>query len=128
MKDLTKWINELIAQDALWKFYKSLEWIQLKQKILEENNYECAECKRQGILTRYDVDKDGRRKLISTVHHVQFVRRHPELALSRTYVFNGKTYVNLIPVCKKCHNKLHPEKRVGNGGTNVIHYSNDERW
>jgi 5-methylcytosine-specific restriction endonuclease McrA len=102
--------------------------MQLKKTVLEENNYECAECKRQGILTRYDVDKNGRRKLISTVHHVQFVRRHPELALSRTYVFNGKTYVNLIPVCKKCHNKLHPEKRAGNGGANVTHYSNDERW
>lgn len=125
MKDLIDWIKQLIKQDELWRFYKCKEWIALKTSILQEAHYECAECKKHGIITRYDVDKNGKKKLISTVHHVQYVRNYPELALSRTYMYKGKSYVNLIPVCKACHNKLHPEKRAGNTSE---HYHNKERW
>lgn len=98
--ELKKWIEELIDKDELWRFYKSREWRTLKDKILKENHYECAECKKRGVITRYDVDDEGNKRLLSTVHHVQFVRKHPALALSRTYTYAGKTYQNLIPVCK----------------------------
>lgn len=124
--ELVTWIHELIQKDELWRFYKCKAWIELKNSILEENHYECAICKKQGKITRYDIDKNGNRKLISTVHHVQYVRNHPELALSRTYTYKGKVYVNLIPVCKACHNKLHPEKSAKH--SDVTHYSNEERW
>lgn len=67
--------------------------------MLKEQKHECQECLRQGKITRAD-----------TVHHVQFVRKWPELALSKFYVYNGKQYRNLIAVCRECHNKLHPEK------------------
>lgn len=125
---LAEYINELIEQNALWKFYKSKEWIELKTKILIENHYECAECKKHGKITRYDIDKNGNKKLISTVHHVQFVRNHPELAMSRTYTYEGKDYPNLIPVCKACHNKLHPEKRIRAKAYMPKHFENEERW
>ena len=121
------WINN----GELWRFYKTQDWIKLKKQILDENHYECRECKKHGILTRYDVDKNGNRKLISTVHHVQFVRKHPELALSRTYIYKGKTYDNLIPVCKSCHNKLHPEKNKNRNNKNSCEensFKNEERW
>jgi hypothetical protein len=54
----------------------------------------------------------GEKKLISTVHHVMHVREHPELAMSRTFrdPAAGEIKANLLPVCKSCHNKLHPEK------------------
>lgn len=127
--ELKNWIEELIRQGQLWKFYKSKEWLELKEKILEENHYECAECRKAGKITRYDVDDDGNKKLISTVHHIQFVRTHPALALSRTYQYNGKTYQNLVPVCKACHNRLHPEKRRRRTkGKNEEHFTNVERW
>lgn len=127
--ELKSWIEELIREGQLWKFYKSKSWIELKEEVLKENHYECAECRRLGKITRYDVDEDGNKKLISTVHHVQFVRKHPALALSKTYNFGGKTYRNLIPVCKACHNKLHPEKRrKSRTKRDDDRYMNEERW
>lgn len=78
---LVSWINQLIKDDQLWKFYKSREWsgrsgyAGLKEEVLREQHYECQPCKERGIITRAD-----------TVHHVMHVREHPELALSRWYV------------------------------------------
>ena len=122
-----KWIKELIKNNELWKFYKTKEWIRLKKSILKEHHYECAECRKNGIITRYDINKDGERKLISTVHHVCHVRDHPELALSRWYkdYSTGEMKENLIPVCKACHNKLHPEKQKHKQSDG---YVNEERW
>ena len=124
----TEWIRKLIADGELWRFYKTKEWKQLKQRILAENHYECSECKKRGVITRYDVDDEtGERRILSTVHHVQHVREHPELALSEFYFANGERRVNLIPVCKACHNRLHPEKR-GRRSENEQKFTNVERW
>ena len=123
-----QWIRQLISSGELWKFYKTKEWRRLKAQVLKEHHYECAECRRHGVITRYDIGEDGQKKLISTVHHVCHVRDHPELALSRYYkdYETGTMEANLIPVCKACHNKLHPEKqkqRKQPGG-----FVNEERW
>lgn len=99
VSQLVRWIDGLIDQDALWKFYKSKEFVKLKNNILKKQHYECQICREQGIITRAD-----------TVHHVQYVRSHPELALSEFFYANGKRCRNLIAVCKSCHNKLHREK------------------
>ena len=93
--ELVKWINKLIEANELWKFYKSIEFRRLKEEVLIEQHYECQECKKKGIITK-----------ANTVHHVQFVRKHPELALSKYYTYKGKQYKNLIAVCKGCHNRL----------------------
>lgn len=120
-------IRTLIQTNELWRFYKSKEWIRLKTQILKANHYECAECRRHGIITRYDTDSEGHVRLLSTVHHVCHVRDHPELALSRYYkdYETGEMRPNLVPVCKACHNKLHPEKthRHKEGA-----FTNTERW
>ena len=117
-----KIIRELIDKDELWRFYKSKEWIALKTKVLKENHYECAECRKHGVITRNDDDR-----LLSTVHHVCHVRDHPELALSEWYkdYSTGKLERNLIPVCKACHNKLHPEKIKRSSQEKFM---NEERW
>ena len=122
-----QWIRELIERDELWKFYKTKEWRKLKNQILKENHYECAECRKQGKVTRYDEGRDGSRRLITTVHHVCHVRDHPELAMSRTYkdYSTGTMEKNLIPVCKSCHNKLHPEKMKG---ATKERFTTEERW
>lgn len=120
-----EYIEQLIKKNELWRFYKSREWIDLKERILQEQHHECYECKKRGVITRYDVAEDGNKKLISTVHHVQFVRSHPELALSEYYYYNGERRRNLIPVCKACHNKLHPEKHKRQQSSG---YVNEERW
>lgn len=124
-EQIAAWIKVLIQEDKLWKFYKSIEWRSVKSEVLQSNHYECAICKQRGKITRYDVDKDGKKKLISTVHHNQFVRNHPELAISKYYYYEGKRYINLIPVCKSCHNQLHPEKNKSKKKESFV---NKELW
>lgn len=104
-QELTIYINNLIKEDKLWKFYKARIWMDLKEQVLREHHYECQECKRLGVITKAD-----------TVHHIQHVREHPELALTKS---------NLEPVCKACHNKLHPEK---NKRDKTKRFTNNERW
>lgn len=117
-EELKEWILKLIKDGCLWKFYKSKYWAGnkdmkgLKNEVLEEQKKECQECLKQGKITRAD-----------TVHHVQFVRKHPSLALSKYYVYKGKKYRNLISVCRECHNKLHPEKSF-----KKKEKLNEERW
>jgi len=100
MQTLVEWINQLIKEDALWKFYKGKEFRHLKEEVLKENHYECIECAKLHKLS-----------MATTVHHVKPVREYPELALSKFYIDeHGKKQIQLEPVCKSCHNRLHPEK------------------
>ena len=116
--ELEQWIKELIEEDKLCKFYKSKYWrgdkntTGLKDEVLKEQKYECQECKKNGVITIAD-----------TVHHVQFVKKHPRLALSKFYTDKDKTYRNLIAVCRECHNKLHPEKHHKRSK-----FTTQERW
>lgn len=96
---LVDWIRELIEKDEMWRFYKSKEFRGLQKEVLKEQHNECQVCKQRGLITKAD-----------TVHHVQYVRNHPELALSKTYVLDGIRKRNLIAVCRDCHNKIHKEK------------------
>ena len=109
---LEQWIKELMQQDKLWKFYKSKEFIKVKKEVMKEQKNECQECLKQGKIT-----------LADTVHHVQFVRKYPSLALSKYYFYKGKQYKNLVAVCKSCHNKLHPEKSFAKKPK-----LNEEKW
>ena len=111
-EELKKYINNLIDKNEVWRFYKTRDWIELKQEVLEEQHHECQICKEKGIIT-----------ITNTVHHVQYVRNHPEYALSKYYTYDGKTYKNLIAVCPSCHNKLHKEK-----GHKPKSQLNKERW
>ena len=62
-EQLEQWIKRLIAEDKLYKFYKSREWRELSDAVMKENNYECQKCKAKGIHTK-----------ARSVHHVQWVR------------------------------------------------------
>lgn len=114
--ELEAWIKKLIAADQLFKFYKSKAWRDLSDAVMKENNYECQYCKARGIHTA-----------ARSVHHVQWVRRHPRLALSRTYEYNGQTYKNLIPLCENCHNAEH-DKGKGLAKRKENSFVNEERW
>jgi len=112
-QELSRWIQELIKEDKLYKFYKSKEWRKLKQDILTEHHSECVWCKKKGVISK-----------AVTVHHAQYVRKHPHLALSRTYTHKGKTYDNLIPLCHDCHDKAHDRMRYKSKAKTI----NKERW
>lgn len=106
-------IKKLIEENKLYRFYKSKEWMQMRDKILKENHYECAWCKEQGRIRRAE-----------TVHHVQFVKTHPELALEEYYTHKGIQYKNLIPLCHDCHDRAHDRMRYKKRTGQV----NEERW
>ncbi|MEG0667833.1 MAG: HNH endonuclease [Clostridium sp.] len=82
--------------------------------MLEEQHYECQECLKVSKITRAD-----------TVHHVQFVRKHPRLALDKYYTYKGIQYKNLVAVCAACHNRLHPEKHFYKKKEKPL---TEERW
>lgn len=89
-------IKKLIDEGKLYKFYKSKEWKELRKRIIKENNNECQWCKEKGKVAT-----------AVTVHHVQFVKKHPGLAMSEYYTYKGKQYRNLIPLCHDCHDRAH---------------------
>ena len=126
-QELGAWIRQLIEMDKLYKFYKSRQWLELKEDVMKEQHYECQECLKKGILTTSNKidnkEEDVKNKL--TVHHIQFVKNYPELALSKFYYYKGIQYRNLITVCFDCHNKLH--KRFNYKETNKKQL-NEERW
>lgn len=113
-EELEKWIKELDKSRQMYKFYKSPEWIRLKEEVLREQHHECQICKAKGRYTPAD-----------TVHHIQYVKKHPRLALSKTYIYNGKEHKNLIAICKSCHNKIHTEKGFNKKNSAFL---NEERW
>lgn len=111
-KELAKWIRELEKEGKLYKFYKTKEWLELKKEVLKEAHNECVWCKEKGKISRAE-----------EVHHIKFVKRHPELALSKYYTYQGKQYRNLIPLCHDCHDKAHERMKY-----KTKKGINDERW
>lgn len=81
----------LVTKTEKEKFYRSKKWRKKRATILRRDEYICQHCKWYGI-----------RKEAETVHHIKHLEDYPELALLDS---------NLISLCKKCHNKEHPEKR-----------------
>ena len=86
------------------KFYNSPEWKGPNGKrwdILERDNYECQECKRNGFVTvdRNEYSQRAKRKKIAlVVDHIKELEDYPELALDDD---------NLETLCVNCHNKKH---------------------
>jgi 5-methylcytosine-specific restriction protein A len=113
-RSLASWIRELIAEGRLYRFYKTDEWLALRDRILQRSHCECEWCRDLGKYER-----------AVTVHHVNEVKDRPELALSETYVARGgKRKRNLIALCARCHNKAH--KRFQ--GAKARRQLNEERW
>lgn len=86
----------MMTKDERIRFYKSKEWQTTRKRVLERDNYECQQCKRDGKLTTYDKSK---RKSLD-VDHILSLEHHPEFAHDLN---------NLETLCIKCHNKK--EKR-----------------
>ena len=106
-------IKKLMEEGKLYRFYKSKEWKELRDKILKENHYECQWCRKQGKIRRAE-----------TVHHVQYVKTHPDLAMQEYYTYKGCQYQNLIPLCHDCHDKAHDRMQYKKKAEQV----NEERW
>lgn len=110
--NLTSEIRKLESQNRLYMFYKSHEWQELRAAILFADHYECVGCRSQARISP-----------AVTVHHVNEVRRRPELALSEYYTDDaGKRQRNLLSLCASCHNEAHERRAKPKPKINV------ERW
>lgn len=110
----TDQIRKLIAADDIAAFYNDKYWRRLSHNVIAENHNECQRCKASGRQTRAVL-----------THHVMRLRKHPELAYSRTYTdADGKEQVQLLPLCFDCHEKEHGRgiyaARKG--------FTNEEKW
>lgn len=114
--ELAVWIRTLIAEGNIYKFYKSKEWMELRDAVLKDNHYECAHCLERGKYTR-----------ATMVHHVNEVRKRPDMALTREYKDkDGGTRNNLVPLCFACHEAEHD--RLAGYRKQGERFTNKERW
>lgn len=115
---LADWIRALLKADEIYKFYKTDEWIELRDAVLRDSHYECARCLERGRYTRAVM-----------VHHVNEVRKRPDMALTREYKDKDSGMrANLMPLCFACHEAEH--NRFGNyrKQKQTEQFSNVERW
>ena len=91
-------LRALLQQGREGRFYLWPEWIRLRGEVLRLDQCECQRCKAA-----------GRYRGAGIVHHVQHLRDRPDLALSVWDPETGER--QLISVCKRCHEELHPESQ-----------------
>lgn len=101
-KDI-EFVQECIEED-IHRFYTWGKWKTVRSKVLSMDKGECQICKSRGKYTK-----------ATTVHHVNYVKKHPEMALDIYYTYNGRKKRNLISLCHDCHEEVHgyrkPEKK-----------------
>ena len=98
--------------DDMHRFYVWGKWSRVRQQVLDMDKNECQDCKTHGRYTR-----------ATTVHHNQFVKKHPELALEIWYTFQGEKYRNLVSLCHECHEARHGYRR-----RKEVQLLTEERW
>ena len=128
---LDAWIYDLMSHGRLYAFYKTDEWKNLRNAVMEEHHWECERCAELGA---WKIGDDGRISRSDTdyytkavtVHHDFEVRRYPSMALTR-YVTepDGAQREVLHPLCTCCHNEIHGRLLKGAGPRPQL---NDERW
>lgn len=116
--ELAAWIRTLISEDKIYRFYKSAAWLRLRDEVLRDNHYECQHCLARGKYTRAVM-----------VHHVNEVRKRPDLALTRSYRdINGTEHINLVPLCFDCHEAEHDRFATDKTVQGREKFTNVERW
>lgn len=128
-KELVTWIKHLMSINRLDKFYHSKYFKAVKREVLRKDHNECQRCKEEGRLTivKPGVKRGTRQGAVTSgvVHHEQYVRKHPELALSKYYIDRfGNKKRNLITLCDECHEIVHDRCCIGSKKK----LFNEERW
>ena len=84
------------GRENVW--YNSAAWEHTRVKVLKLDHYECRRCKAKGRYRKAEI-----------VHHVKHLKDRPDLALAIYDPDTGER--QLVSVCKKCHEELHPESQ-----------------
>ena len=90
------YIKKCIADNDMHRFYIWTPWLNVRETVLHMDRHECQDCKRNGVYRR-----------ATTVHHVNHVKRHPEMALDIWYTWKEERRRNLVSLCHDCHERRH---------------------
>ena len=86
-----------MTNDETKLFYESRIWRRLRKEVLMADKYECLHCKAKGKYTK-----------ANTVHHCNYLKLHPELALEKFYKDDdGVVKRNLVSLCHDHHEEIH---------------------
>lgn len=107
-------MNEYKTDAQKKKFYRSPQWGLVRKDVLERDNYECQECKRQGRVYTDKTEPDKHKRL--DVDHLKEIESYPELALRM-----DNCEVKCIPCHNRKHNRFKYKKKVNK-------WEGDERW
>ena len=109
-------IIELIAKGDLYPFYNGRQWRRLSHEIMTEQHHECQLCKER-----------GRHRRARLIHHVNELKKRPDLAYERYYTDeHGTIRRNLIALCQDCHEAQHPDRLQKK--TAAARFTNPEKW
>ncbi|WZY00353.1 HNH endonuclease signature motif containing protein [Bacillus sp. FSL W7-1360] len=72
------------------RFYNSKAWQKARRLALNRDDHLCRHCFDNGTITS-----------AQTVHHIKYLKDHPELALD---------LANLVSLCFSCHNHMHSNR------------------
>ena len=86
-KELVQWIRTLYLHNNIKAFYNNIIWRVPRAEVLHDQHNECQMCKARGLVEE-----------ATMVHHIKYVKYHPELALDKD---------NLMALCKECHYQIH---------------------
>lgn len=104
---LRRWIPALAKANRLYRFYKTPEFRQLRQSVLDAAHGECEDCRAK---------VPAEITAATTVHHDRPVKEFPELALSWYWIDgNGRKHKQLWALCEDCHNRRHDRFGYGPG-------------
>lgn len=97
------YVEKCIRED-IHRFYVWGPWKKVRREVLQMDHGECQRCKAKKIYTK-----------ATTVHHVNYVKKHPDMALEIWYEWHGVRKRNLVSLCHDCHEAVHgyrkPEKK-----------------
>lgn len=96
---LTEEVKHRVSQGDTDLLYKTKEWQELRERILERDHYECQRCNGRNVLGK--PIKRIRLRKANTVHHISEVKDMPELMMEES---------NLISLCHECHDIVHDRK------------------
>lgn len=89
-------VTDCIRHNKVHDFYNCTKWKKLRKQVLEMDHNECQLCKQRKRYTK-----------ANTVHHVNYVQKHPDMALDVWYEWHGMRKRNLISLCHDCHEEVH---------------------
>lgn len=117
--ELAAWIRKLIRENKIYVFYKTNDWLELRDEVLRDAHYECQHCLKQGRYTR-----------ATMVHHINEVRKRPDMALTKEYIdkATGEKKKNLVALCFDCHEKEHDRFAEYHDEQMKGRFQNEERW